>query len=1298
MFLITRAKESKRLQALRQAIESLENRVLLAYTLDPAFDGDGTAFGAGGGSFVVQSDNKIVAPVNGGHALRRYNTDGSVDQTFNGANNGTVTPFAVGQIKLSGGKFIISDGASQVARLNSNGTLDTTFGGGDGIAVVPFDIASLMIAPDGKIDLAGTAYVPSDFDPDWQYVYLDVARLNSDGSPDTSFATNGLYEVNADARYGGMIDADVQSDGKIIYLYGTTFSVMDGTDYGAVRLNADGTWDNTFHAWFADSYVSPSPGPVAVAAAPDGSYFMVNGGRVEHFNADGTRDTGYNVDGLGLSTEYGYSSGNWIYGITPLADGKALVTGFIDGSTFSSDPGPNSKAFVARLLPNGNPDTIFSGTPNGMIIVNQQPGTSAFASAVDSFNRVFVGGSTPAGDLEPNLWTARLINSSVAGQQPYRSTPFGVGQTIQAEDYDSGGEGVAYHDTDAANVGGVYRTTEGVDVEITSDTGGGYDVGYTAQGEWIEYTIAVPSGSYSIDTRLASALAGGVFHYEIDGRDVSGPISVPNTGGWQNWTTLYTNLGTLTGGTHTLRLVFDPNSNTGGQGNINWMRLNSGATLIGNGLRGEYYNNMDFTALGIVRNDAKVDFNWGNGAPDPAIGVDTFSVRWTGQLRAPTTGTYTFYTTTDDGGRLTVNGKTIIDHLSPQPATEWSGSIDLVAGNSYDIKMEYFDRYNGALAKLQWSGPGIAKQVVPTSVLFSPSNTGDFEPPSAMKNIRASSTDTTITVTWDAATDNVGIAGYEIQLYPQTNWIKLGPDARSYTFTNLQPNTPYSMNLRAFDAAGNRGSMSGLGTATTNSNADTQPPSAVPNFHVVNTTDTTGTLAWSAASDNVAVAGYQILVDSGNWISLGANARSYTFSNQAPSSTHYVDLRAFDQAGNVGPLTQTSYTTQPASTTGAGLKGEYFNNSDFTAPVLTRTDSNVNFNWGTGSPAAGIDPDTFSVRWTGKITVPTTGRYTFYTTTDDGVRLWVNGQLLVDKLVPQAATEWSGSIDLVAGQQYDFRMDYFDRSGGAQAKFSWSGPGISKQIVPASAFSAGSSGGDTQAPSSVPNFRATSVQTNSASVAWDAATDNVGVANYEIWKDNNPPVFLGSTDRSFTFNNLQPSTTYTLNVRAMDMAGNRGATSSVVVTTSAASSGGGLAGTYSNNMDFTDPVFSRFDPTINFNWGAGSPDPRIDADTFSVRWSGRITVPTTGRYTFYTTSDDGARLTINGQRIIDKLVPQSTTTWSGSIDLVAGQQYTIVLDYFDRAGGASAKLEWAGPGISRQVVPESALTPDPILL
>ena len=108
----------------------------------------------------------------------------------------------------------------------------------------------------------------------------------------------------------------------------------------------------------------------------------------------------------------------------------------------------------------------------------------------------------------------------------------------------------------------------------------------------------------------------------------------------------------------------------------------------------------------------------------------------------------------------------------------------------------------------------------------------------------------------------------------------------------------------------------------------------------------------------------------------------------------------------------------------------------------------MNFSWGTGSPARSIDPDTFSVRWTGQVEAPASGTYTFYTQTSDGVRLWVNGERLIGKWVNQRKREWSGTISLEAGKRYPIKMEYFEGTGEATAKLLWSGPGVSKQVIP----------------------------------------------------------------------------------------------------------------------------------------------------------------------------------------------------------------------------------------------------------
>src|SRR5206468_10448624 len=140
-------------------------------------------------------------------------------------------------------------------------------------------------------------------------------------------------------------------------------------------------------------------------------------------------------------------------------------------------------------------------------------------------------------------------------------------------------------------------------------------------------------------------------------------------------------------------------------------------------------------------------------------------------------------------------------------------------------------------------------------------------------------------------------------------------------------------------------------------------------------------------------------------------------------------------------------STVASNGTGAGLQGAYYDNLDFTNLKLTRTDSAVNFDWGSGSPDASIGPDQFSVRWTGQVQPRYSQTYTFYTVTDDGVRLWVNGVLLIDKWADQGATQWSGAMDLTAGQKYDLRLDYYENAGASAAKLSWSSASQVKEIV-----------------------------------------------------------------------------------------------------------------------------------------------------------------------------------------------------------------------------------------------------------
>jgi len=152
---------------------------------------------------------------------------------------------------------------------------------------------------------------------------------------------------------------------------------------------------------------------------------------------------------------------------------------------------------------------------------------------------------------------------------PFNGTPQAIPGTLQFENYDNGGEGIAYHDTSAANEGGQYRAG-GVDLGAASDAGGGFFVGWTNPGEWEKYTVNVTSSTtFAMALRVANGGPGGTFHLNVDGNNVSGSVNMPNTGGWQNWTTINLPNVALTTGTHVLTLSID--SGTQGMGNFNYL-------------------------------------------------------------------------------------------------------------------------------------------------------------------------------------------------------------------------------------------------------------------------------------------------------------------------------------------------------------------------------------------------------------------------------------------------------------------------------------------------------------------------------------------------------------------------------------------------------------------------------------------------------------------------------------------------------------------------------------------------------
>ncbi|MBC7485254.1 MAG: RICIN domain-containing protein [Cytophagaceae bacterium] len=226
--------------------------------------------------------------------------------------------------------------------------------------------------------------------------------------------------------------------------------------------------------------------------------------------------------------------------------------------------------------------------------------------------------------------------------------------------------------------------------------------------------------------------------------------------------------------------------------------------------------------------------------------------------------------------------------------------------------------------------------------------------------------------------------------------------------------------------------------------------------------------------------------------------------------------------------------------TGTGLAGNYFNGMNFDLLKYSRTDANVNFDWGTGTPNATVNTDLFSVRWTGQIQPEYTDEYTFYITSDNGRRLWINDQLIVDKWLDDVS-ENTGKITLTAGQKYEIKLEYFENNGGANCKLEWSSFLQDRELIPQTQLF----------PNILPTISITSPANNAgftapASITINAtAGDDGSIAKVDFY---NGTTWIGTntaTPYSFTWPSVA-SGTYAITALATDNRG--GVTLSSAVT------------------------------------------------------------------------------------------------------------------------------------------------------
>jgi hypothetical protein len=517
---------------------------------------------------------------------------------------------------------------------------------------------------------------------------------------------------------------------------------------------------------------------------------------------------------------------------------------------------------------------------------------------------------------------------------------------------------------------------------------------------------------------------------------------------------------------------------------------------------GEYFAN---TALAgtpwLVRQDPSIDFQWGLGPPASNLPADNFSVRWTREVYFDT-GIHRFTARTDDGARLFVDGALVLDHWQVQAAADRTVDLPLAAG-VHRVQLEYFEGGGEASARLAWQNLGGGGSLPPSSWLGEYYGNAGLSGPPAL--VRA---DPSIDFDWGLGAPAAGLpadrfsarwtatlpldAGrYRFDVDTDDSarlfvdnqplidhW--LGQPVRASAEVSLGPG-PHAVRLEYQEVEGN--ARARLGWQRIDSGPP--PPAAgwfaeyfanphLQGWPAVSRSEAAVDFNWAGGSPDPAI---PVDYFSARWTQqLSFTAGRYRFTTRTddgvrlfvnnvllldrwqrqgampqwaeidlPAGQHAIRLEYFEEGGAAEAHLTWEKVTGGGGGATDGWYAEFFNNPTLIgSPAATRYDSAIGFDWGSGAPHPGIAPDQFSVRWTRQAQL-NRGRYRFTSETDDGVRLWIDGTLLIDQWQIMSRTRFSREITLDQGV-HTLRMEVFDGGGAASARLDWER--VEEKIIP----------------------------------------------------------------------------------------------------------------------------------------------------------------------------------------------------------------------------------------------------------
>ncbi len=662
--------------------------------------------------------------------------------------------------------------------------------------------------------------------------------------------------------------------------------------------------------------------------------------------------------------------------------------------------------------------------------------------------------------------------------------------------------------------------------------------------------------------------------------------------------------------------------------------------------RGEYFNNTELSGAPIVvRDDTQagsrfLEFNWKLDSPSKDCGLapDNFSVRWTRTI-ALAKGSYRFTVAADDGVRLLIDGQIKLDQWRDQTLATYSVDVLLASGN-HKIELEYYERWGSAAVSLSWEPHPCIATVAPDRWR------GEYF-------------------------NNDSLGGEPLMVRDDgANWL-------AFDFHEEGPSAVCGITQTFYSARWN-------GKAAFNA----------------------GVYRFSAISDG----GMRVYVDGqlrlDEWRSNTTAVSDFDLL-MTPGNHELVFEYRRKSARSRGGL---SWTLVPCRETVPSdhWRGEYFNSDNLSGDaVMVRDDGErqLDFNWAelSAGEACGVRRDSFSIRWTREVFF-TAGVYRFIVAGNDALRFYVDGQLKLDQWREQSASFLS-DVELTAGR-HQLKLEYADFGGKASVKLTWQPPPCIT-AVPVGHWR-GEYFTDTELEGrpvvvrdegdgrlnfdwglDKPHPDCFHLSDNFSARWTRTATFSAGLYRFHLTADDGVRVFI---DGQLKFDRWQeqmltdsfdvPLTagTHQLRVEYFDRWGSavlkfrweRNQCFADVPTDR-------WRGEYFNNTGLTGQpqmIRDEGDGVLNFDWNSKSAgqDCGVQADDFSVRWTRRVILPA-GVYRFTATSDDGVRLWVDGKKLLDEWREQPPTNFISEAFLTAGN-HRIVLEYFDRAGGATAKLAW----------------------